>query len=149
MSQPEHPVVAALAVVIEADAALLVCRGNPPDAGYWGFPGGKVELGETVQQAAARELREETGVRARALEAFTAVDALDRDDTGALRHHHVLVAVRCRYLGGRPRAASDARAARWVPLAELDGAALTLSARVAEVAREAGRLASAPSARRA
>ena len=50
-----RPVVAVLAVVVQAGRILLVRRANPPDAGLWGFPGGKVEFGETIADAALRE----------------------------------------------------------------------------------------------
>lgn len=133
----QHPVVATIAVVTAGESVLLVRRANPPDAGLWGFPGGKIEHGETVCQAAVRELHEETGVHGEALKAFTAVDALDRDSAGALRNHHVLVAVLCRYLSGVPSAASDALEARWFHVDEVDDASLATSFRVADVARQA------------
>ncbi|MEX1081607.1 MAG: NUDIX hydrolase [Halofilum sp. (in: g-proteobacteria)] len=133
----QRPIVATIAVVTAGDAVLLVRRANPPDAGCWGFPGGKIEHGETVWEAAVRELEEETGVHAEALNTFTAVDAIDRDAAGALRHHHVLIAVLCRYQSGTPTARSDALEARWFTLSEFDEAAVTTSFRVAEVAREA------------
>lgn len=138
-SNPGRPVVAALAVLIADDAVLLVRRANPPDATLWGFPGGKVELGETVEQAAIRELQEETGVQAQALEPFTAIDAFERDSAGALQRHHVLIAVGCCHVSGTPQAASDALEACWIPLSELDGIAAETSARVVEVARMAAR----------
>lgn len=133
----QRPIVATIAVVTAGDAVLLVRRANPPDAGLWGFPGGKIEHGETVWQAAVRELYEETGVRGEALKTFTAVDAFDRDSAGALRNHHVLVAVLCRHLSGTPAAASDALEARWLTLTELDAAPLSASFRVLDVARQA------------
>ncbi len=68
---------------------------------------------------------------------FTAIDALDRDSAGALRNHHVLVAVLCRYLSGVPSAASDALEARWFHVDEVDDASLATSFRVADVARQA------------
>lgn len=133
----QRPIVATLAVVTAGEAVLLVRRANPPDVGLWGFPGGKIEHGETVWQASVRELHEETGVRGEALKTFTAVDALDRDSAGALRHHHVLVAVLCRYLSGTPTAASDALDARWFPVDEVEDASLATSFRVADVTRQA------------
>ena len=92
---PVRPVVATIATVFRDGNVLLVRRANPPDVGKWGFPGGKVDLGECLKDAAIRELFEETGVRATAQRVFTAVDAFDHDENGVVRHHYVLVAVLC------------------------------------------------------
>ena len=124
-------------MVRQGDRVLLVQRRNPPDAGWWGFPGGKVRLGETVMDAATRELSEETGVEATAERVLTALDALDRDSDGTLRHHHVLVAVLCHWVRGEPVAGDDAQSARWVPLSELEDGSLRLSLNVGQVARMA------------
>ncbi|SDW30551.1 NUDIX hydrolase [Roseicitreum antarcticum] len=139
-SPPTRPVVAVLAVVIREGAVLLVQRANPPDAGLWGFPGGKVDLGETLLAAAARELFEETGVTAVADGVITALDAHDRTDTGVLRHHFVLVAVRCVWQHGTPLAADDALDAKWVEIKDME-ATLVLSRDVAAVARQAAAMA--------
>ena len=132
-----RPVVATIAVVYHEGRILLVRRANPPDAGFWGFPGGKIELGERIEDAAVRELLEETGVRARAVRVFTAVDAFDRDASGRLRRHFVLVAVLCEWNSGTPVAGDDALEARWFRLDDLDDAGLSLSLDVADVARQA------------
>lgn len=139
MTAAAGPVAAVLAVVLRDDHVLLVQRANPPDAGLWGFPGGKIEVGETLLAAAERELFEETGVAATADRTFAALDAFDRDDAGALHHHFILVAVRCRWQAGEPVAADDALDARWVSLRDL-GHALPLSRDVADVARQAAGL---------
>ncbi|WP_118134479.1 NUDIX hydrolase [Oceanicella sp. SM1341] len=132
---PERPVPAVLAVVLRGTEVLLVRRANPPDAGLWGFPGGKVDAGETLHAAALRELGEETGLAAEARHVLTALDVIEHDAAGVLRWHYVLVAVLCRWRAGEPLAADDALEARWVPLAELDAPGLALSADVARVAR--------------
>lgn len=135
-----RPVVAALAVLFRGDQVLLVRRANPPDAGRWGFPGGKVDLGETLEQAAIRELAEETGVAARAERVITAVDAFDHDAQGILRHHYVLVAVLCTWLSGEPLAGDDALEAGWFPLDRLGAKDLALSLDVEKVARQGAAL---------
>ena len=137
-----RPVVAVLAVVLRGEQVLLVQRANSPDAGLWGFPGGKVEFGEALLDAAARELFEETGVTALPLRVFDAVDAWDRPEGGALRRHFVLVAVLCAWQGGEPVAADDAADARWVALGDL-GRTLPLSKDVAAMARRAATLGAA------
>jgi len=74
---PERPIVGVLAVVIREDRVLVVRRANPPMSGRWGFPGGVLELGETVAQGAMRELAEETGVTAEAAGPLTVIDTID------------------------------------------------------------------------
>ncbi|WGF88199.1 NUDIX hydrolase [Marinivivus vitaminiproducens] len=132
-----RPVVAALAVVVRDGSLLLVQRAHPPDAGLWGFPGGRIEPGETILAAAERELLEETGIRADATEVITALDAFDRDEANALRHHFVLIAVRCRWHAGEPAAADDALDARWVQARDIERGAIVLSRDVAALAARA------------
>lgn len=136
-----RPIPATIAAVIRDGQVLLVRRANPPDQGRWAFPGGKIEMGERIEDAAARELFEETGVTAEPLTVFDAVDVFDHDADGLLRRHYILVAVLCRWISGEPVAGDDASQARWVPLAELDAQALALSFGVADVARKAAALA--------
>lgn len=136
-----HPIVATIAVVVRGNEVLLVRRANPPDAGYWGFPGGKIEIGETIHQAALRELREETGIYGEAHQVFTALDALHRDESGMLLQHFVLVAVLCDWKEGEPQAADDALEARWFAIEALQEGELALSLDVSEVAKTAFRIA--------
>ena len=136
---PDRPVLAALAVAVRGPSVVLIKRRNPPDAGLWGFPGGKVDLGETLAAAAERELREETGIEAEALESFGALDIIGQSDEGRLTHHFVLVPVLCRYIGGEPRAADAALEAEWFEIAALEPAVLPMSKEVVPVAREGAR----------
>lgn len=110
----DRPILGVIAVVAEAGRVVLVRRGKEPSKGWWGFPGGHVELGETVLDAATRELAEETGLRAEPLDVMTTIDAIRRDPDGALIRHYFLAVVRCRRLSGEPQPASDAEAACWV-----------------------------------
>jgi ADP-ribose pyrophosphatase YjhB (NUDIX family) len=127
-----RPIAAVIAVVVRGERLLLVRRANRPDAGRWGFPGGKIEPGETIVAAALRELGEETGVAAEPVEVLTAVDVIRRDDAGAL-HHYVLIAVLCRWTGGEGVAADDAEECAWFDLAAIGG--LEKSPDVERVAR--------------
>ncbi|MBB4302519.1 ADP-ribose pyrophosphatase YjhB (NUDIX family) [Rhodobium orientis] len=138
-----YPIPATIAAVWHEDRILLVRRANPPDAGRWGFPGGKIEAGEPIERAAVRELLEETGIEGRARQVFTAVDAFDKDDDGRLRRHYVLIAVLCDFVAGTPVAGDDALEARWFQLDDLEDAGLALSLDVADVARQAAALAGA------
>lgn len=131
------PVPAVIAVVVHEGRALLVRRANPPDAGLWGFPGGKIEFGETVADAAVRELFEETGVRGEAQGVLTTLDILVPSDEGGIQQHYILIAVRCRWLSGAPVAADDALDAGWFSVADLDPTTLPMSADVDAIARQA------------
>ena len=82
---PDRPIVGVLAVVLRGERVLVVRRANPPMPGRWGFPGGVLELGETVAQGAMRELHEETGVIAEAIGPLTVIDTIDRDNEGRVR----------------------------------------------------------------
>jgi len=111
------PRLSVLAVMLRDGAggtrALLVRRANPPQAGHWGFPGGKVEWGEPVSLAALRELHEETGVIGTNPRVIEAVDLVE----GNL--HHVMIAVRLDWRSGEPEARDDALEARWADPAAL------------------------------
>jgi ADP-ribose pyrophosphatase YjhB (NUDIX family) len=128
-----RPVAAVLAVTVRERRVLLVKRANPPDQHKWGFPGGRLEPGELVAAAALRELAEETGVTAEALEVLTVLDIIDRDAAGALRYHYVLIAVLCRWQAGEPVAADDALAADWYALEDLHRPGLVTSAAVERI----------------
>ncbi len=111
---PDHPRVAVGAVVFKDGRVLLVRRGQPPAEGLWAIPGGSVLLGETLQQAAEREILEETGIRITAGEPVLTFDVVQRDANGRVRFHYVIVDLDARYDGGRPRAGDDALEARWI-----------------------------------
>ena len=109
----QGPLPAALAVLARGRQVLLVRRANPPDQGLWGFPGGRIERGETVFAAAARELAEETGLIGTPVRLLDALDLLDHAPDGGLRHHFILLAILCMPRSGVLRAADDALEAAW------------------------------------
>lgn len=106
-----RPVPAVIAVTWHRERVLLVRRHNPPNAGFWGFPGGKIEPGEPLLRAAERELSEETGVTGVARRVIDAVDVIG--DGTPPRHHFLLVAVLVDWRAGTPRAADDVDEAAW------------------------------------
>lgn len=116
---PQRPIVGVGAVVVEDNRVLIVRRGNEPLKGEWSLPGGAVEIGETLETAVAREVREETGLE---VEVGPIVDVLDRlrfDADGRARFHYVLVDFLCRPKSGTVTSGSDADAATWANLVEL------------------------------
>ena len=118
---PEAPVAAVGVVVLRGSDVLLIRRGKEPSRGRWSLPGGAVELGETVRQAAEREIAEECSVEIRATEVIEALDAITRDDEGRIRFHYALTELLADYVSGLPEARSDALEVRWFREDELDG----------------------------
>ncbi|MBE7216981.1 MAG: NUDIX hydrolase [Caulobacteraceae bacterium] len=111
--------VACLRVGDRGAEVLLIRRGRPPLAGGWSLPGGRIEPGERVADAALRELGEETGVRARLAGLLDVVDGLFPGSGGVSGHHYVLVDYAALWLEGEPRAGDDAADAVFAPLADL------------------------------
>jgi 8-oxo-dGTP diphosphatase len=109
---PSAPVVGVGGVLIRDGKVLLIRRGKPPLYGRWVVPGGTVELGESLEQALVREMREETGLEVAPLEVLTVFDRIERDGERVI-YHYVIVDYLCRWLGGEARAASDALEAAW------------------------------------
>lgn len=108
-----HPRVGVGCIVWKGDSVLLIRRGKPPGLGEWSLPGGSQELGETLFEAAAREVLEETGVVARPLAVLTAVDNIVRDAAGGIAFHYTIVDVVADWQAGEPLAATDVLDARW------------------------------------
>ena len=107
-------------MVIHQGAVLLVKRARAPSEGLWAVPGGKIELGETLQDAAEREVLEETGIRVRAGEAIYCFDTIERDQHGAIVFHYVIVDLVAEYVSGEPRAGDDALEAAWISPRAMD-----------------------------
>jgi len=116
---PEHPIVGVGAVVIEGPRVLLVKRARPPIQGQWSIPGGALEVGELVREAAAREVLEETGLIVEPGQLLGVFDRVLRNDEQRVQYHYVLVDFLCRALGGELQAASDAAEVRWFTREEL------------------------------
>jgi|SRR5580658_8772805 8-oxo-dGTP diphosphatase len=116
---PDVPLVGVGTIIIEQDRVMLVKRANPPLAGEWSIPGGALEMGETLRQAATREALEETGLVVEVGELLGVYDRILRDDDGRTRYHYVLIDFLCRRIAGEPEAAGDAAEARWFTRGEI------------------------------
>jgi 8-oxo-dGTP diphosphatase len=134
MPFPATPALTTDAVVFDATGrVLLIRRKHPPFQGAYALPGGFVEVGETVEAACRRELREETGIEAGTLTLVGVYSDPDRDPRG----HTCSVAFLTRIAGGQPTAGDDAAAAEWVA----DWHSLTLAFDHAQILRDATRIA--------
>jgi 8-oxo-dGTP diphosphatase len=116
---PDHPRVGVGAVVLREGRILLVRRGVAPAQGLWAIPGGGLNLGETLQEGAEREILEETGIVIRAGEPVFTCDSFEREADGRFRFHYVIVDVAADYVSGDAKGADDALEARWMSPAEV------------------------------
>jgi 8-oxo-dGTP diphosphatase len=112
---PDRPWVGVGVVVWQDERVLLIRRGRAPRLGQWGLPGGAQSAGETLFEAAAREVLEETGLEVVPQAVVTALDSISRDEAGNVQFHYTLVEVLAECGPGEPKAADDAMDARWVP----------------------------------
>lgn len=124
MSEPlPRPGVGVAAAVVHAGQVLVVLRGRPPAAGSWALPGGRLEPGERLRDAARRELREECGLEVEIGRLLGIREAIGAEEAGA--YHWVVPIYLARPIGPTaPSAGDDAVEARWVRPGELEGLAM-------------------------
>ena len=133
---PLRPIVGIGIAVLKPDSVLLVRRGRQPALGAWSLPGGAQKLGETAEQAARRELAEETGLVVDALLLAANVDSIHRDAEGRVQFHYTILDFAARWHGGGAAPASDVSDIAWAPFERLDDYDLWSEARrVIAVAR--------------
>jgi 8-oxo-dGTP diphosphatase len=116
---PELPLVGVGAVIIENARVLLVKRAHPPLEAQWSIPGGVLEVGEMVREAAIREVREETGLIVEPGDLLGVYDRVLRNAEQRVQYHYVLIDFLCRTAGGELQAADDATEVRWYTCDEL------------------------------
>jgi 8-oxo-dGTP diphosphatase len=121
---PQQPFIGVGAIIIDSDRAtqsrvVLVKRAHPPIQGQWSIPGGVLEVGEFVREAAIREAREETGLIVEPGQLLGVYDRVLRDAENRVQYHYVLIDFLCRAVGGELLAGSDAAEARWFTREEL------------------------------
>ncbi len=126
---PKKPVVGVGAIILDRDKILLEKRKNSPGKGKWTVPGGLVELGERIEQAVIREVKEETGLDVVEPRLVDVVNYVSLGEKGSVKYHFVIVDYLVKVKGGKPRAASDADALKWVPFNEVEEYDLTNSFR--------------------
>lgn len=108
------------AVILSDAGVVLIKRGKPPRVGAWSLPGGAQKLGETVAEAAHREILEETGLDAEIIGLIDVVDSISPASDGRIQYHYTLVdMLAVAPAGDVPIAGADAADAIWVPMNDL------------------------------
>ncbi len=116
---PVFPRICVGAVVFKDNRVLLVKRKNPPSKGMWAIPGGRVELGESLKQAAQREIMEETGIHIQVDEPIYIFESIQKDEKGRIAFHYIIIDMVARYKKGNISPGDDALDARWISEDEL------------------------------
>jgi len=135
---PTRPILAASVAVFRDGRVLLATRGKPPWEDVFSLPGGMVEIGETLGEAALRELHEEVGVKAKLLGLVAPVEVIEREADGRVKHHLVIAAHAARWVSGEPRTGPEAKEIRWVT--ERDITSLPTTPGLAGILEQAFRL---------
>jgi ADP-ribose pyrophosphatase YjhB (NUDIX family) len=117
---PARPIVGIGVAVLRGASVLMVRRGRPPAQGSWSLPGGAQKLGETAEQAARRELAEETGLQVETLYLAGCVDSIHTDPDGRIRYHYTILDFCARYAGGEARPGGDAAEVAWLDQGRLE-----------------------------
>jgi 8-oxo-dGTP diphosphatase len=118
---PRRPYLGVSVAVFRGGRVLLARRARPPFAGVFSLPGGLVEVGETLEAAARRELREEVHVDARIVAFNRHVESIDRDSAGKIRHHYVIASFVGEWIAGEAKPGPEEGEAVWVEPARLAG----------------------------
>ncbi|MBW9141403.1 MAG: NUDIX hydrolase [Candidatus Aramenus sp.] len=114
VSTQARPLVAVGGVVVSKGQVLLVKRAHPPNKGLWAIPGGKVEFGETLEEAVKREIKEETGLEVKVSELMAVVQLIKEG------FHYVILDFVCEVTGGKLSPSSDAEDARFFSRNEIE-----------------------------
>ncbi len=122
---PTRPYLAVSAAIFRAGRVLIVRRARPPAQGLYTLPGGGVELGETLEEAVAREVREETGLEVEPVALAGYRQAIVRDGAGKIERHFVILPFAARYLSGEVVLNEELTEAHWLEPTALAGLTTT------------------------
>ena len=116
---PNRPLIGVGVVVFKDDRVLLIRRSKPPREGQWSLPGGRQRLGERIEEAACREVREEAGIEIAVGPLLDVGDSITRDAQGGVQYHYTLVDFVAEWRAGEAEAGHDAAEVAWADPADL------------------------------
>jgi len=116
---PERPLVGVGVILVKDRQILLVKRGHEPNKGMWSIPGGLIKLGETAEEAAIREVREETGLEVSIGAVAGVFNVIIKDSDSKIKYHYVIIDYFGEVVGGMLRPGTDVTDARWFWLDEI------------------------------
>lgn len=134
-TNPQRPYLAVSAAIVRGGKLLVVRRARKPAQNLYTFPGGAVEVGETLIEAVTREVCEETALSIEPVALAGHREAIIRDRQGQVERHFVILCFASRWLAGEPKLNEELDDARWVPVAEIS--ALRTTDGLAEIAAAA------------
>ena len=126
----DRPLVGVGGLIVEDERVLLIRRSKEPGRGRWAIPGGVVELGERLEEAVIREVKEETGLEVSPIRVVSVMDLIERGREGGIEYHYVLIDFFCEVLGGSISPGGDAEEAKWFDLEEALQLELTKGTRI-------------------
>jgi mutator protein MutT len=115
----DHPLVGVGVLIIENGKILLVKRGNEPNKGLWSIPGGLIKLGESPEEAAIRELKEETGLNAIIEKLLGVFNIIIKDNNGRIKYHYIIIDYIGKLISGELKPGDDVLDAKWFDISEL------------------------------
>ncbi len=124
-SYPTRPYLAVSAAIFRDGRVLIVRRARPPARGIYTLPGGGVELGETLEEAVIREIREETALEIEPIALAGYRQAIGRDADGRIERHFVILPFAARWIAGEVVLNEELAEAHWLKPAELAGLTTT------------------------
>jgi 8-oxo-dGTP diphosphatase len=133
---PTRPYLAVSAAIFRDGRVLIVRRARPPAHGLYTLPGGGVELGETLEQAVVREVREETALEVEPVDLVGFRQAIAHDAAGRVERHFVILPFAARWIAGDISLNEELSDAHWLVPAELSG--LKTTEGLAQVVTAAG-----------
>jgi 8-oxo-dGTP diphosphatase len=115
----EFPRIGVGVLIKKGNQYLLVKRGQEPAKGIWTVPGGMVEMGEKLEQAAHREVFEECNIKIKDCCQIDIFEFIERDDKQKIKYHYIVVEFLANYSSGTIGAKSDVDDAAWFSLKDL------------------------------